>query len=70
MDKFFGTLQGIFESLYDFIAEMVSGILVLYDTITATVPFVYDFSKYLPSIIGTCVIMVVSTAVIKFICGR
>ena len=70
MFDFFEKILGFVESFFEFFLNFVESLGTALETLAASVTLPLYISGYLPSILGSAVVIVTSLGVIKFLIGR
>lgn len=70
LTNFWDTIVDFFELAFELVGNFVIGVLGLLDLAQVAVALPVIMQGYLPSIIGSSIVAVISCGVIKFIFGR
>lgn len=70
MLDFFAKILGFVESAFEFFVNFCESLFSAIEVLIGSIAFPVVLSGYLPSILGSCVLMVTALAVAKFIVGR
>lgn len=65
-----GKILGFIQSAFDFFLNMIESLIQAVVFLASSVPFVTGLIPYLPSVIGSCVLITLSVAIVKFLIGR
>lgn len=70
MFDFFNQILGIALSLYEFAINTINSFITAVEVLMTSIAFPVMLSGFLPSVIGSAMIIVVNFAVVKFLAGR
>ena len=70
MFDFFAKILGFVESFFEFFLNFCESLFKSLELLLSSITFPMILAGYLPTILGSCVIIVTSLAVVKFIAGR
>lgn len=70
MFEFFDKISGFLEQLWDFFVNLVNSLIMALSAVLTAATLPVTLMPFLPAIIGTSLMVVVSFAVVKFIIGR
>lgn len=70
MFDFFNQLLGFVEVTFSFFMNVIESLIQAITFVVTSVPFVFALASYMPAIIASCMIIIVSIAIVKFIIGR
>lgn len=70
MFDFFEQVLGFIESFFEFFVNFCESLFTALGVLLSSITFPLVLSGYLPSILGSCVVILTSLAVVKFIVGR
>lgn len=70
MFDFFSKVLGYFESFFEYFINFLDSLFMGIEILTKSIVFPFELSGFLPSIIGSAMIIVISLSVVKFILGR
>lgn len=71
MNEFFSQVVGFLEVLFQFVVNLVEGLLLAINVLFNSSSFVlFVGAVYMPAIIGASVMIVVAVSVVKFIIAR
>ena len=68
--NFFDSVVSFFETLMNMISQFFSSLITAVNFISTSVGFTTALSFYLPTFIGSCLIIVVALGILKFVLGR
>lgn len=70
MFDFFNQILGIALSLYEFAINTINSFITAVEVLLTSMAFPVMLSGFLPSVIGSAMLIVVNFAVVKFLAGR
>lgn len=70
MFDFFNQIIGYVETAFDFLLNLIESLIMAVVYVTTSSGVVLSMAQFMPAIIGTCVVITVAIAVIKFLIGR
>lgn len=70
MLNFFDSVISFFETIINMITQFFSSMFLALQFISSSVTYTALMGSYLPTVIGSCLIIVVALGVLKFILGR
>ena len=70
MFDFFEKILGYIESFFEYFVNFCESLFEALGVLASSITFPVFLAGHLPSIIGSCVIIVTSLAVVKFLIGR
>lgn len=70
MFDFFAKVLGFIETVFEFFINFIESLFKSIEILAKSVIFPFELVGFLPSIIGSALIIVVSLGVIKFLIGR
>lgn len=70
MFDFFNQIIGYIETAFNFLLNLIESTIMAAFFVSTSSGVVLSMSYYMPAIIGTCVVITVAIAVIKFLIGR
>lgn len=70
MFDFFNQIIGYVETAFDFLLNLIESLIMAVVFVSTSSGVVLSMSAFMPAIIGTCVVIVVAIAVVKFLIGR
>lgn len=70
MFKFFDIIVDFFQRIFSFISNIVLALGTALTMIKSSVTLPLGLVGYVPAILGSCIVVVVAVAVVKFIIGR
>ena len=70
MANFFNQILGAIETALTFLFNFINSLVMAIDSITFAVALPPVLAGFLPGIVGSAIIIVVSLAVVKFLVGR
>lgn len=56
--------------LFSFVSNLVGSFIGFFSFIASSVPLVLSFTGLMPSIIGTCILLVLIVSIVKIVFGR
>lgn len=70
MFDFFNQILGIALSLYEFAMNTINSFITAVEVLMTSISFPVLLSGFIPSVIGSAMLIVVNFAVVKFLAGR
>lgn len=70
MFDFFGQLLGYIEVLWFFFLNLIESMFQGIGFVVSSIPFVMGLTAYMPGVIASCMIIVMSLCLVKFMIGR
>ena len=70
MFDFFNQIIGYVQTAFEFVLNLIESLIMAIVFVTSSSSVVISMSYFMPAIIGTCVVITVAIAVIKFLIGR
>lgn len=70
MFDFFDQILGFIESVWQFVINIINSLVIALETLTTAVRLPLELVAYVPGILGSSIVVVVSLAIVKFIVGR
>lgn len=70
MLDFFSKVLGYLESFFEYFINILDSLFMGLEILAKSIVFPFELSGFLPSIIGSAMIIVISLVVVKFILGR
>lgn len=70
MLNFFDSVISFFETIINMITQFFSSMFLALQFINSSVTYTGLMAYYLPTVIGSCLLIVVALGVLKFILGR
>lgn len=70
MFDFFNQIIGYVETAFDFLLNFIESLITAVVFVSNSSAVVLSMAGFMPTIIGTCLVIVVSISIIKFLIGR
>lgn len=70
MFDFFNQIIGYVETAFDFLLNFIESLITAVVFVSNSSAVVLSMAGFMPNIIGTCLVIVVSISIIKFLIGR
>ena len=70
MFDFFNQIIGYIQTAFDFLLNLIESLIMAVVFVSNSSAVVLSMSAFMPAIIGTCVVITVAIAVVKFLIGR
>ncbi|MBQ2858608.1 MAG: hypothetical protein IJA45_01805 [Oscillospiraceae bacterium] len=70
MFDFFNQIIGYVQTAFEFLLNLIESLIMAVVYVTTSSGVVLSMAQFMPAIIGTCVVITVAIAVIKFLIGR
>lgn len=65
-----GKILGFIQTAFDFFLNMIESLFQAIGFLVSSIPFVTSIVPYMPPIIGSCIVITLAIAVVKFLIGR
>lgn len=70
MVDFINQIIGYVETAFDFLLNLIESLIMAVVFVSSSSGVVLSMASFMPAIIGTCVVITVAIAVVKFLIGR
>lgn len=70
MFDFFDQVLGILNTAWTFFTNIINSLILAFDTLSNAVMLPAELALFMPSVISSCVIIMLALAVVKFLVGR
>lgn len=70
MFDFFNQIIGYVQTAFEFLLNLIESLIMAVVYVTTSSGVVLSMAQFMPAIIGTCVVITVAIAVVKFLIGR
>lgn len=70
MFKFFDQVIDYVQRLFEFLVNIIKALITAIAVLTSAVQLPLGLVGYLPSILGSCIVVVVAVGTVKFVIGR
>lgn len=70
MLEFFSKVLGYLETFFEYFINIMESLFMGLEILTKAIVFPFELSGFLPNILGSAMLVVISLAIVKFILGR
>lgn len=70
MFDFFGESLGFLSSIFQFILNTIESLIMAIHFVTSSVSYAGTLVAYMPSILGSCIVMFIGIYLVKFLINR
>lgn len=70
MVDFFSGIWSVISSVWNWVINIIESLIRMLNLVSYSIPGVVYLAGFMPSVISTCVLVVLSLAIIKIIVGR
>lgn len=65
-----GKILGFVEAAFEFFLNMIESLFQAIGFLVSSIPFITTIVPYMPPILGSCIVITLAIAVVKFLIGR